>query len=371
MSAPTGSVGARDVEYMRLALALARRGLGRTRPNPPVGAIVVKKGHVVGSGWHRRAGTAHAEAIALEQAGAAARDATLYLTLEPCTHQGRMPPCAPRVVESGVKRVVIGAIDPNPVVRKRGVARLRRAGIDVVTGVERESAEELIQGFARRIVSGRPFVRLKLAASADGRIATRTGASRWITGRDARRLVHRWRNEMDAVLVGVDTVVADDPALTSRRAGSRDPVRVVVDGELRIPPRAQLLHDGRAPVWIATRQRHDARRAARLERTGATILPLPARGAHVDLGALFRALGERDITSVLVEGGSRLSAALIAGGHVDELCWFSAPLLIGGDGLPMIGPLGVRSLRGAFPLADLRVERVGADLLHTARVEAR
>jgi diaminohydroxyphosphoribosylaminopyrimidine deaminase/5-amino-6-(5-phosphoribosylamino)uracil reductase len=370
MSSPPGA-SAQDADYMRLALELGRRGLGRTRPNPPVGAVVVSKGRVVGTGWHRRAGTAHAEAIALDQAGAAARGATLYLTLEPCTHQGRMPPCAPRVVASGVARVVVATTDPNPVVSRRGIARLRRAGIAVTTGVEAEAGGELIAGFARHVVSGRPLVRLKLAASADGRIATRTGASRWITGPQARRLVHRWRNEMDAVLVGVDTVIADDPELTCRRAGGRDPVRIVVDGRLRIPPRARLLHDGRAPVWIATRARHDAARAAQLARTGATILPIVTRGAHVDLGALLLALGRRDITSVLVEGGSALAAALIAAGHVDELCWFSAPLLIGGDGLPMIGPLGVRSLRGAFPLSDLRVERVGADLLHTARVEAR
>ncbi|MBM4245118.1 MAG: bifunctional diaminohydroxyphosphoribosylaminopyrimidine deaminase/5-amino-6-(5-phosphoribosylamino)uracil reductase RibD [Deltaproteobacteria bacterium] len=361
----------RDAEYMRLALELGRRGLGRTRPNPPVGAVVVRGGRVVGSGWHRRAGTAHAEAIALEQAGAAARGATLYVTLEPCTHQGRMPPCAPRVIESGVQRVVIGAIDPNPLVSRRGVAQLRRAGVAVTTGVESAASMDLIAAFARHVVTGRPFVRLKLAASADGRIATRTGASRWITGAPARRLVHRWRNEMDAVMVGVDTVIADDPELTCRRAGGRDPVRVVVDGRLRIPPRARLLHDGRGPVWIATRTRHDRARAARLGRDGATILPVVARGPHLDLGALLVTLGRRDLTSVLVEAGAALSAALIAGGHVDELCWFSAPLLIGGDGLPMIGPLGVRSLRGAFPLSDLRVERVGDDLLHTARVEAR
>jgi diaminohydroxyphosphoribosylaminopyrimidine deaminase/5-amino-6-(5-phosphoribosylamino)uracil reductase len=362
---------ARDAEYMRLALELGRRGLGRTRPNPPVGAVVVRNGRVVGSGWHRRAGTAHAEAIALEQAGPAARGATLYLTMEPCTHQGRMPPCAPRVVASGVKRVVIAAIDPNPVVTRRGVAQLRRAGIAVTTGVEADAARELIAGFTRHVVSGRPHVRLKLAASADGRIATRTGASRWISGPASRRLVHRWRNEMDAVLVGVDTVIADDPELTCRRAGGRNPIRIVVDGSLRIPPRARLLHDGRAPVWIVTRSRHDKARAARLARAGATILPVASRGGHVDLAAMLAALGQHDVTSVLVEAGAHLSAALIVGGHVDELCWFSAPLLIGGDGLPMIGPLGVRSLRGAFPLSDLKVERVGDDLLHTARVEAR
>lgn len=367
----SGAVRDEDAGYMRLALELARRGLGRTRPNPPVGAVVVRGGKVVGSGWHRRAGTAHAEAIALAQAGAAARGATLYLTLEPCTHQGRMPPCAPQVIASGVKRVVVAVADPNPVVSRRGLAQLRKAGIEVTTGVEADAAQELIAGFTRHVTTGRPLVRVKIAASADGRVATRTGASRWITGVAARRLVHRWRNEMDAVMVGVDTVIADDPQLTCRRAGGRDPIRVVVDGGLRIPPRARLLHDGRSPVWIATRARHDRARARRLERAGATVLAVASRNGHVDLGALLRELGARDVTSVLVEAGPRLAAGLIAGGHVDELCWFTAPLLIGGDGLPMIGPLGVRSLQGAFPLADLRVERVGADLLHTARVEAR
>lgn len=362
---------ARDVEFMRLALALGRRGLGRTRPNPAVGAVVVRRGRVVGSGWHRRAGAAHGEVVALDQAGPAARGATLYVTLEPCTHTGRTPPCAPRVVAAGVRRVVIGALDPNPAVHGRGAALLRRAGLEVTTGVEEDAARELIQGFARHVGTGRPFVRLKLAASADGRIATRTGESRWITGVAARRLVHRWRDEMDAVLVGADTVLADDPELTCRRARGRDPVRVVLDGRLRTPPRARLLRTGRSPVWIATAVRHDPRRAGRLARAGATILPVPTRGAHLDLARLLKALGERDITSVLVEAGSRLAAALLSGGHVDELCWFTAPLLIGGDGLPMIGPLGVRSLRSALRLADLRVERVGDDLLHTARTMPR
>jgi diaminohydroxyphosphoribosylaminopyrimidine deaminase/5-amino-6-(5-phosphoribosylamino)uracil reductase len=262
---------------------------------------------------------------------------------------------------------VIGVLDPNPVVHSRGVAALRRAGIETTSGVEEAAAKDLIRFFQRHVVSGLPFVRLKLAASADGRIATRSGDSRWITGEEARRLAHRWRDELDAVMVGVDTVLVDDPALSCRRRGGRDPLRVIVDSRLRLPPTAKLFTAGRSPVWIATARTHDRRRAERLAARGATIVPVPDRDGKIDLRALFRVLGRRGIVSVLVEGGSRLAAALVRGRLVDELCWFTAPLLIGGDGIPMIGPLGVRTLRDAIRLEDLRVRQVGQDLLHSAR----
>jgi diaminohydroxyphosphoribosylaminopyrimidine deaminase/5-amino-6-(5-phosphoribosylamino)uracil reductase len=355
-----------DTLFMRQALELGRRGLGRTSPNPPVGAVVVRAGRVVGTGWHRRAGLPHAEAIALEAAGPAARGATLYLTLEPCSHHGRTPPCAPRVVAAGIRRVVIGAIDPNPKVRGRGVKHLRAAGIEITTGVEEGRARELIRYFAHSMERRLPFVRLKLAASADGRIATREGRSRWITGPAARRLVHRWRDELDAVMVGSGTILADDPRLTCRRARGRDPLRVIVDSRLATPANAAVLRDGSSPVVIATTRGHDPRRAKELAARGAEILVLPARGGRVALGALFRALHKRGIVSVMVEGGATLGAALVRGGHVDELAWFTAPLLIGGDGLPMLGELGVRSLAHAPRLVASTTCPVGSDLLHFA-----
>jgi diaminohydroxyphosphoribosylaminopyrimidine deaminase / 5-amino-6-(5-phosphoribosylamino)uracil reductase len=360
---------ARDVALMSEALSLARRGLGRTRPNPPVGAVVVRAGRVVGRGWHRRAGGPHAEVVALAEAGSRARGGTLYVTLEPCSHFGRTPPCAPVVVEAGLRRVVVGAGDPNPRVRGRGLRVLERAGVETVVGVCEAEARELIRAYARHVQTGLPFVRLKLAASADGKIAAQGGASRWITGPRARRLVHEWRDEFDAVLVGADTVLADDPALTCRRRGGRDPIRIVVDGSLRTPPTARLLRDGRSPVWIATRRGASARRAAALAASGAEVLTLPARRGHVDLGALLRELGKRDVVSLLVEGGSRLAGALLGEGRVDELRWFSAPILIGGDGIPMIGSLGVKSPQRALRLVDLEGRSVGRDHLWSARVE--
>jgi diaminohydroxyphosphoribosylaminopyrimidine deaminase / 5-amino-6-(5-phosphoribosylamino)uracil reductase len=353
---------------MAEALALGRRGLGRTSPNPAVGALIVRGGEVVGRGWHRRAGGPHAEVVALADAGPRARGGTLYLTLEPCSHFGRTPPCAPGVAAAGFRRVVVAMGDPNPRVRGRGLRLLRDAGIETTTGVLEAEARELVRGYTRHVLTGLPFVRLKLAASADGRIAAAGGASRWITGPAARRLVHEWRDEFDAVMVGVDTVLADDPALTCRRRGGRDPVRIVVDSQLRTPPRARLFSTGRSPVWIATTRRADPRRDRALAARGAEVFRLPARRGRVDLEVLFRALGKRDIVSVLVEGGSRLAGTLLGEGRVDELCWFSAPLLIGGDGVPMIGSLGVRSPERAIRLMDLRERAVGRDRLWSARV---
>jgi diaminohydroxyphosphoribosylaminopyrimidine deaminase/5-amino-6-(5-phosphoribosylamino)uracil reductase len=351
---------------MREALALAARGLGRTSPNPPVGAVVVSGGRIVGRGWHRRAGAPHAEIVALAEAGKQARGATLYCTLEPCSIQGRTPPCAPAVLEAGVRRVVVGAIDPNPLVRGRGLRQLERAGVEVTRDVERAAARHLIRFFRRRVTTGEPWVRVKLAASADGRIATSSGESRWITGPAARRVVHRWRDEMDAIVVGVDTLLTDDPALTCRRSGGRDPIRVVVDSALRTPPAARVLREGRSPVWLAATRRADPRRARALRAKGAEILCIAQRQGRVDVRALLRELALRGVSSVLVEGGGQLAASFLASGKADELCWFQAPVLIGGDGIPMIGNLGVRSLSEAVPLEACRVTPVGKDYLFEA-----
>lgn len=356
-----------DRAAMRRAIELGRRGLGRTSPNPPVGAVVVRDGRVVGEGWHRRAGGPHAEVFALREAGRRARGATLYCTLEPCSHHGRTPPCAPLVLEAGIARIVVGAVDPNPRVRGRGLRLLRSAGIEVDVGVEGDAARRLIRFFAHRLRQGRPFVRLKIASSADGRVATRTGASRWITGAPARALVQRWRDEFDAVAVGVDTVIADDPRLTCRRRGGRDPLRVVFDSRLRTPEGARLLREGDSPAWIVTLEGYDARKAARLERRGARVLAVAGRGPRLDLRRALEALAAEGIASVLVEGGPRLSGGLLRAGVVDELCWFTAPLLVGGDGMPMVAGLGVRGLGEALRLVPLGAARVGADLLQVAR----
>jgi len=359
-----------DAAFMRAALELGRRGLGRTSPNPAVGAVVVARGEIVGRGYHRRVGQPHGEALALRAAGARARGATLYVTLEPCNHHGRTPPCVDTIVAAGIARVVFGARDVNPEVRGSGAARLRRAGVAVTGGVERAACEELVAGFARWVSAGLPLVTLKLAASLDGRIATHSGASRWITGAPARRLVHRWRNEMDAVLVGAGTVIADDPSLTCRMRGGRDPLRVIVDGRLRVPLNARVLtKEMAAGTLLCTVKRSDAK-IATLRRRGVEVLVLPGRAGVLSLRDLLAVLARRGVSSVLVEGGATLAAGALRERVVDRLRCFLAPLLIGGDGRPMLASLGVGDLSEALRVADLSLEPVGRDFLLAANLEA-
>lgn len=360
-----------DADYMRQAIALARRGVGRTSPNPPVGAVVVAGGRIVGRGWHRRAGAAHGEAAALAAAGTRARGATLYVTLEPCNHHGRTGPCTEAVLAAGIRRVVFGARDPNPRVRGGGAARLRRAGLEVVGGIERAACEELIAPFVSLVERGRPLVTLKLAASLDGRIATRTGASRWISGAQARQLVHRWRDEMDAVMVGIGTVLADDPRLTCRRRGGRDPLRVVVDSRLRIPLTARVLTKKAAPATLLASAMSEGRKVSALRARGATVLSAPGRAGRVSLRRLLDVLGRRGVASVLLEGGATLAASALREGLVDRLYLFLAPMMIGGDGQALLAPLGVSRLSGAPRLRIVASERVGEDWLVRAVPEGR
>lgn len=356
---------------MRQALRLARRGLGRTSPNPPVGAVVVASGRVVGRGFHRRAGGPHGEVIALQEAGCRARGATLYVTLEPCNHHGRTPPCTEAIVAAGIKRVVVGVADPNPHVAGGGARRLRAHGIRVDMGVEHEPCAQLIRGFAKHVRTGLPYVTLKLAASMDGRIATVTGASRWITGERARKLVHRLRNQVDAVMVGAGTVIADDPSLTCRLPGGRDPLRIVVDGRLRVPLSARVLTKQAAPGTIIATVSRKPRTIEALRRRGATVLVLPGRGGLLSIRRLLAELGKRGVTSVLIEGGGSLGAAALRDGAVDEFLCFYAPKLIGGDGRPVLGPLGVVRLADAVSLANVRLMRLGEDVLVRAAVRPR
>lgn len=362
---------AADRAFMQRALELAGRGLGRTSPNPPVGAVVVRRGEIVGEGWHRRAGGPHAEVVALRRAGAAARGATLYCTLEPCTVVGRTSACAPLVRDAGLRRVVTASVDPNPAVRGRGHRLLRAGGLEVVTGVERAAGDELIRFFHKHQTTGQPFVRLKLAASLDGRIATRTGASRWITGPLARKRVHQWRDEFDAVLVGIGTARADDPELTCRRARGRDPLRVVVDSELRLSAKSRLFNTGESPVLVATTASASLARERRLAAAGAEVLRVPGQGRRVSLPALLRDLGNRGILSVLVEGGGVIAAEFLRRGLVDDLAVFQAPLVVGGDGKTMIEALGTRDLAQAWQLAAPRYEHLGEDLLVQGRPQRR
>jgi diaminohydroxyphosphoribosylaminopyrimidine deaminase / 5-amino-6-(5-phosphoribosylamino)uracil reductase len=351
-----------DEQWMRRALHLARRG--RTSPNPMVGAVVVKAGKVVAEGYHVAAGLPHAERIALDRAGKGARGATLYVTLEPCTHHGRTPPCTPAVVESGVRRVVVAMEDPNPLVKGRGIARLRDEGIEVRKGVLERPARALNEAFCTFIVHRQPFVLLKAAATFDGRIADRTGESKWISGEASRRLVHRMRDRMDAVLVGIGTVLRDDPRLTARIPGGRDPFRVVLDSRLRIPEKARLFGENPSKVIVLTTDKASRAKADRIRKKGTEVWTLPATEAGVDLQAALMLLGSREITSLLVEGGRRVHGAFLDAGLANKIALFLAPRILGDpEAVGLFEGRGRRNLRDALPLRDMTVRRVGADLL--------
>jgi diaminohydroxyphosphoribosylaminopyrimidine deaminase/5-amino-6-(5-phosphoribosylamino)uracil reductase len=349
---------------MRRALRLAERARGRTAPNPMVGAVVVSGDESVSEGYHHRAGEPHAEILALRAAGERARGATLYVTLEPCCHHGRTPPCTDAVLAAGVRRVVAATLDPFPKVAGGGVATLRAAGVEVTVGVLEAEARRQNEAFRKAVTGGLPFVTLKAAMTLDGKIATVTGDSRWVTGEVARRHVHRLRDHHDAILVGIGTVRADDPLLTARLPRARDPVRVVVDARADLPLNSQIgatLATVRTLVAVteaAPPSRRDALAAA-----GAEVLALPADGGRVDLRALMEALVRRELHSVLVEGGAEIHASLLAAGLVDKVILYVAPKLIGGREAPgPVGGPGIARMNDAIPLHDLRVRRFGADL---------
>jgi diaminohydroxyphosphoribosylaminopyrimidine deaminase / 5-amino-6-(5-phosphoribosylamino)uracil reductase len=350
---------------MRAAVQLAARGRGRTAPNPCVGALVVRGGRVVARARTADGGAPHAEALALARAGAAARGATLYVTLEPCAHVGRTPPCVDAVTRARLRRVVIGMVDPDPRTAGRSIRRLRREGLEVDVGVEADACVRLHEGFLSRALRGRPFTTLKLAASLDGRIATARGESRWITSPAARRAVHALRERVDAIAVGSETVLADDPELSARR-GSRiahRPLRIVVDSALRTPVEARLLDRERpGTAWILCGPAATHARRSRLERAGARVVEIPARAGHLELRAAWRALGRLGVTDLLVEGGGGLAAALLRARLVDRMHFFVAPLLIGGDGRAVLGELGVERLEAALRPARVAWHRVGPDL---------
>jgi diaminohydroxyphosphoribosylaminopyrimidine deaminase / 5-amino-6-(5-phosphoribosylamino)uracil reductase len=355
-----------DVAHMRAALGLARRGLGLTAPNPPVGCVIVRDGRVVARAVTAQGGRPHAEALALAMAGEAARGATAYVTLEPCCHHGKTPPCAEALIEAGIARVVIAVRDPDPRVDGAGIARLRAAGIVVEEGLLGAEAADLNEGFFSVITRGRPAVTLKLASTLDGRIATRAGESRWITGEPARKAAHLLRYRHDAVMIGVGTALADDPDLTCRLPGMERPakVRVVVDSHLRTNLTSRLVATAAAvPTWFLVRDDTDTARRHAVEQAGAVVLAVPGSDAGLDVAAGLEALAERGITRVLAEGGAGLAASLLRAGLVDRLAWFHAPSVMGGDGWPAAAPLGTELLAAMPRFTRERASPAGSDML--------
>jgi len=351
---------------MRRALELAALGLGRTSPNPAVGAVVVRDDTVVGEGYHERAGGPHAERVALARAGEAARGADLYVTLEPCCHYGRTPPCTDAIIEAGIRRVIFASADPDIRAGGRGAQQLTAAGIEVEEGLLRDEADRLNEAYLKHKRAGRPFVTLKLAMSLDGKIATRSGDSRWITGTAARARVHEMRNRSDAVMVGVGTVLADDPRLTTRGIeGGRDAVRIVCDSHARTPPEAQVIREAsEAPCLVAVTEGAEQERLDGLSAAGAEVLVLPADEGRVDLDTLSVALGERDIMSVLLEGGGTLAWSALEAGILNKVALFYAPIIIGGqEAVASVGGAGVERIDDAFRLQDITLQRWGDDLL--------
>ena len=355
-----------DEKYMRMALRLAEKARGRTSPNPLVGAVVVKNGRIIGRGYHKKAGMPHAEAVALQKAGAAAEGATLYVTLEPCSHTDkRTPPCALAVKQSRIRRVVIAMIDPNPKVSGGGVRILEAAGIEVTTGVLEEEAKRMNEAYRKHVTAGMPFVTLKIAQTLDGKIATASGESRWITGAEARNEAHRLRDGNEAILVGINTVLKDDPSLTTRIPGGRDPIRVIVDSRLRIPLHAKVLTQrSSAGTVIATIAGAPAAKKRKLQQAGVEVLAVKGVKGSLDLRDLMRKLGKAGIMSVLIEGGSEINASALQAGIVDKVVLFMAPtLMTGKDSLSSIGGLSPSKPSKSVRLRDVTVARAGNDLV--------
>ena len=356
------------MDYMEHALSLAKLALGHASPNPAVGAVVVKEGVIVGEGYTQPPGSHHAEVVALQQAGEKARGAAMYVTLEPCSYYGRTPPCTQAIAAAGIAEVHLSIVDPNPLVCGRGKAELEAAGVRTFLGEYEEEAREINESYVKFITSGVPFVLAKFAMSLDGKIATKTGDSRWISGEESRRYVHGLRHQVDAIMVGVNTIVADDPQLTARagREGGKaekQPLRIIVDSRGRTPTTARVLQmPGKTLVAVAGEI--ESAKAGALAQAGAEVLRLPSREEQVDLGELLRVLGKREVTSLLVEGGATLFGSLFEQDLVDKLLVFIAPIIIGGgEAKSSVEGKGVEKVAQAMSLSRVKVEMLGDDVL--------
>ena len=359
-----------DEKFMRLALSLAEEARGRTSPNPMVGAVIVRNGEIVGRGYHRKAGTPHAEIHAIADAGEQARNATIYVSLEPCSHYGRTGPCTQAIIQAGLSRVVMAMMDPNPEVSGRGKAALEAHGIQVQTGVLESQARKLNEAYIKYITTRQPFVILKTAMSMDGKIATAAGKSKWITSESSRRIVHQIRDEVDAIMVGIGTVIHDDPSLTARLPDGRghDPVRIILDSRGRMPLEAKVLHlDSAARTIVAVTPGASQKKVSQLKQL-AEVLVIPEQNGRIDLQALMQELGQMEITSVLLEGGAEVNASALKAGIVDKVLVFIAPMLIGGSEAPgPVGGPGIEELSEAVSLTDISLERIGEDVLITGK----
>ena len=361
-----------DEMYMERALALAAKGRGTTTPNPMVGAVIVKDGRIIGEGYHIRAGEGHAEVNAFKNATEDVTGATMYVTLEPCSHYGKTPPCADKIVEKKIGRVVVGALDPNPLVAGRGIGKIRNAGIPVITGILAEKSAALNEVFMTYIVTKRPFVVLKAAMSLDGKIATAEGESQWISSEASREEVHRLRHELTGIMAGIGTVLADDPMLNCRIPGGKQPIRIIVDSHLQIPENSKLVSSAKEyPLIVATVENSDAVKKERLEACGAQIVEVPADpDGHVDLNILMERLGEMKIDSILLEGGGRLAEGALQAGIVDKVQFYIAPMLIGGENAktPVEGR-GISALSKAWHISDWKAETIGNDIKITGYIK--
>ncbi|HPX61415.1 MAG TPA: bifunctional diaminohydroxyphosphoribosylaminopyrimidine deaminase/5-amino-6-(5-phosphoribosylamino)uracil reductase RibD [Deltaproteobacteria bacterium] len=358
-----------NLKYMKRALKLAAKGLGKTSPNPAVGCVIVRDGLVTGEGWHMKAGAPHAEINALEKAGDTARGADVYVTLEPCCHTGKTPPCTEALINAGVRRVFAGMRDPNPKVSGKGLAALEAAGIQVVCGLMEDECHELNRPFIKHITSGFPYVTYKFAMTLDGNIATVTGQSRWISCEESRKRVHKMRAQTDAVMVGVDTILADNPELTVRHVRGRNPLRIIVDSRLRTPESVKVLSGPLAVKTIIATTESNPRVHLRYTQQGATVLVCKEDNGRVSMQDMLYKLGQMGIQSILLEGGSHLAGELLQQSLVDDLVFFVAPKIIGSNGFAPFTLMGITSMEQALKLVFTDVSRSGDDLLIHARPE--
>ncbi len=358
-----------DIKYMKRALTLAKKGLGKTSPNPAVGCVIVKNGTIVGEGWHKRAGGHHAEVHALDMAGSEARGGDVYVTLEPCSHTGKTPPCSEALIRAGVKRVVAGMSDPNPQVNGGGLRALQQAGIETLCGVLEEECRTINRPFLKFITTGLPYVTYKCAMTLDGKIASVTGESRWISCEASRRIVHRMRAESDAIMVGVDTIIADNPQLTVRHVKGRNPLRIIVDSTLRTPESVAVLSGRMGQGTMIATIETNPKVHARYLKSGATLLVCSPENGKVNLHDLLSKLGGLGIHSLLLEGGSHLAGEALRHGLIDQCVFFYAPKVVGSDGFSPFAITGTTDMAFSIPFRDLSMRRVGTDIMVTARPE--